>query len=439
MLQRMACAQGIQCKAYRIAMAKQRYYICIDLKSFYASVEAVERGLDPMTVKLVVADPERSKNTICLAISPAMKALGVKNRCRIMDIPPGMDYICAVPRMQKYIYYSAEIYGIYLKYFSKDDIHVYSIDESFIDVTEYFSLYQITARQMGLMVMNDISETLGIRATCGVGTNLYLTKIALDIVSKHSPDFIGELDEESYRHKLWKHRPLTDFWMIGRGTASSLERKAILTMQDVAMADEDMLYRAYGINAELLIDHAWGREPTTIKDIKNYTPRFHSLSNGQMLMRDYDFEEARLVIKEMADLLCLDLIDADLVTSSITMYVGYSMKVELPSGRGTERLAEETNAPMVIIPAAVRLYERITDRYQPIRRLSITCNDVVPETYVQLSIFTDAQRIEKDRDVQRAIIDIKDRYGADAVLRGISYMEGATTRIRNHQIGGHKK
>ena len=356
-----------------------------------------------------------------------------------MDIPPGMDYICAVPRMQKYIDYSAEIYGIYLKYFSKDDIHVYSIDESFIDVTEYFSLYQITARQMGLMVMNDISETLGIRATCGVGTNLYLTKIALDIVSKHSPDFIGELDEESYRHKLWKHRPLTDFWMIGRGTASSLERKAILTMQDVAMADEDMLYRAYGINAELLIDHAWGREPTTIKDIKNYTPRFHSLSNGQMLMRDYDFEEARLVIKEMADLLCLDLIDADLVTSSITMYVGYSMKVELPSGRGTERLAEETNAPMVIIPAAVRLYERITDRYQPIRRLSITCNDVVPETYVQLSIFTDAQRIEKDRDVQRAIIDIKDRYGADAVLRGISYMEGATTRIRNHQIGGHKK
>ena len=227
--------------------------------------------------------------------------------------------------------------------------------------------------------------------------------------------------------------------MIGRGTASSLERKAILTMQDVAMADEDMLYRAYGINAELLIDHAWGREPTTIKDIKNYTPRFHSLSNGQMLMRDYDFEEARLVIKEMADLLCLDLIDADLVTSSITMYVGYSMKVELPSGRGTERLTEETNAPMVIIPAAVRLYERITDRYQPIRRLSITCNDVVPETYVQLSIFTDAQRVEKDRDVQRAIIDIKDRYGADAVLRGISYMEGATTRIRNHQIGGHKK
>ncbi|MBO5550572.1 MAG: DNA repair protein [Lachnospiraceae bacterium] len=419
-------------------MAKQRNYICIDLKSFYASVEAVERSLDPMKVRLVVADPERSKNTICLAISPAMKALGIKNRCRIGDIPPNIDYICAVPRMQKYIDYSAEIYGIYLKYFSKDDIHVYSIDESFIDVTEYFSLYRRSPREMGIMVMNDIAETLGIRATCGIGTNLYLTKIALDIVSKHSPDFIGELDEDKYISTLWQHRPLTDFWMIGRGTASSLERKAIFTMEDIAKADEDMLYRAYGINAELMIDHAWGREPTTIKDIKAYTPRFHSLSNGQMLMKDYDFEGAKLVIKEMADLLCLDMIDLGLVTQSVTMYVGYSMSVELPSGRGTERLNEETNAPMVIMPAAVRLFERITNRHQPIRRLSITCNNVVPEDYVQLSIFTDAERIEKDRDMQRAVIKLKDRYGKDAVLRGISYMDGATTIIRNHQIGGHK-
>ena len=419
-------------------MAKQRNYICIDLKSFYASVEAVERSLDPMKVRLVVADPERSKNTICLAISPAMKALGIKNRCRIGDIPPNIDYICAVPRMQKYIDYSAEIYGIYLKYFSKDDIHVYSIDESFIDVTEYFSLYRRSPREMGIMVMNDIAETLGIRATCGIGTNLYLTKIALDIVSKHSPDFIGELDEDKYISTLWQHRPLTDFWMIGRGTASSLERKAIFTMEDIAKADEDKLYRAYGINAELMIDHAWGREPTTIKDIKAYTPRFHSLSNGQMLMKDYDFEGAKLVIKEMADLLCLDMIDLGLVTQSVTMYVGYSMSVELPSGRGTERLNEETNAPMVIMPAAVRLFERITNRHQPIRRLSITCNNVVPEDYVQLSIFTDAERIEKDRDMQRAVIKLKDRYGKDAVLRGISYMDGATTIIRNHQIGGHK-
>ncbi len=420
-------------------MTKQRHYICIDLKSFYASVEAVERGLDPMTARLVVADPERSKNTICLAVSPAMKALGVKNRCRIMDIPSGIDYICAVPRMQKYIDYSAEIYGIYLKYFSKDDIHVYSIDESFIDVTEYESLYRRSPREIGLMVMNDILETLRIRATCGIGTNLYLTKIALDIVSKHSADFIGELDEERYRCNLWQHRPLTDFWMIGRGTASSLEKKAIFTMKDITEADEDMLYRTYGINAELLIDHAWGYEPVTIRDIKTYTPRFHSLSNGQMLMRDYDFEGAELVIKEMADLLCLDLIDLGMVTQSITMYVGYSMKVDLPSGRGTERLSEETNAPLIIIPAAVRLYERIADRCHPIRRLSITCNNVVPETYVQLSFFTDSQRIEKDRNIQKAIISIKDRYGGDAVLRGMSYMEGATTMIRNHQIGGHRK
>ena len=227
--------------------------------------------------------------------------------------------------------------------------------------------------------------------------------------------------------------------MIGRGTASSLEKKAILTMKDITEADEDMLYRTYGINAELLIDHAWGREPVTIKDIKPHTPRFHSLSNGQMLMRDYDFEGALLVIKEMADLLCLDLIDLGMVTQSITMYVGYSMKVDLPSGRGTERLAEETNAPLIIIPAAVRLYERITDRCRPIRRLSITCNNVVPETYVQLSFLTDSQKIEKDKEMQKAVISIKDRYGGDAILRGISYMEGATTMIRNHQIGGHKK
>ncbi len=420
-------------------MAEQRHYICIDLKSFYASVEAVERGLDPMTARLVVADPERSKNTICLAVSPAMKALGVKNRCRLMDIPPGLDYICAVPRMQKYIDYSAEIYGIYLKYFSKDDIHVYSIDESFIDVTDYHSLYRRTPRQLGLMVMDDITKTLGIRSTCGIGTNLYLTKIALDIISKQSPDFIGELDEESYRELLWQHKPLTDFWMIGRGTAASLGRKGIFTMEDIAGADEDMLYHAYGINAELLIDHAWGREPTTMKDIKAYTPRFHSLSSGQMLMRDYNFEEAGLVVKEMADLLCLDLIDLGLITRSITMYVGYSMKVDLSSGRGTKRFSEGTNAPLIIIPAAAGLFESVTDRSQPIRRLSITCNDVVPEDYVQFSMFTDEKRAEKDREIQKAVLQIKNRYGGNAVLRGMSLLKGATTVIRNEQIGGHKK
>ncbi len=421
------------------AMTEQKHYICIDLKSFYASVEAVERGLDPMTARLVVADPERSKNTICLAVSPAMKALGVKNRCRIMDIPPGLDYICAVPRMQKYIDYSAEIYGIYLKYFSKDDIHVYSIDESFIDVTDYHSLYRRTPRQLSLMVMDDITETLGIRSTCGIGTNLYLTKIALDIISKHSPDFIGELDEESYRKILWQHKPLTDFWMIGRGTAASLGRKGIFTMEDIARADEDMLYHAYGINAELMIDHAWGREPVTMKDIKTYTPRFHSLSSGQMLMRDYDFEEAGLVVKEMADLLCLDLIDLGLITQSITMYVGYSMKTDLPPGRGTKRLSEGTNAPVIIIPAADRLFESIADRSQPVRRISITCNDVVPEDYLQFSMFSDAVRAEKDREVQKAVLRIKNKYGGNAVLRGMSLLKGATTAVRNQQIGGHKK
>ncbi|MCR5486960.1 MAG: DNA repair protein [Lachnospiraceae bacterium] len=416
---------------------KNRSYICIDLKSFYASVEAVERGLDPMTARLVVADPERSKNTICLAVSPALKALGVRNRCRIQEIPKNIDYICAVPRMQKYIDYSAEIYGVYLKYFSKDDIHVYSIDESFIDITEYFSLYRRSPRELGLLVMEDILETLGIRATCGIGTNLYLTKVALDILSKHSPDFIGELDEAGYRQILWDHRPLTDFWMIGRGTAASLERKGILTMEDIARADVDSLYRTYGINAEILIDHAWGREPTTIRDIKAYAPRFHSLTNGQMLMRDYDFEEAGLVVKEMADLLCLDLIDLGLITSSITLYVGYSMSVDQSAARGTKRFDDATNAPRVIMPEAAGLFERITDRKLPIRRLSITCNQVVPEEYVQLSLFSDREMLEKDRAVQKAVIEIKDRFGKDAVLRGISYLDGATTKIRSHQIGGH--
>ncbi|MBQ2503308.1 MAG: DNA repair protein, partial [Lachnospiraceae bacterium] len=267
---------------------KKRTYLCIDLKSFYASVECAERGLDPMTTRLVVADPTRTDKTICLAISPAMKALGIHNRCRVFEIPKGIDYIMAPPRMQKYLDYSAEIYGIYLKYISKQDIYVYSVDEAFMDVTEYLKLYGMTAKELGQRIMQDIYDTVHVRATCGIGSNLYLTKIALDITAKHAADFIGELDEESYCKTLWDHKPLTDFWRIGGGIARRLAPYGIYTMGDIARADEDLLYRLFGIDAELLIDHAWGREPVTIADIKNYHTRTKSITSGQVLMCDYN-------------------------------------------------------------------------------------------------------------------------------------------------------
>lgn len=272
-------------------MNKTRTYLCIDLKSFYASVECAERGLDPLTTNLVVADPERTDKTICLAISPSMKALGIPNRCRVFQIPKGIDYIMATPRMQLYIDYSAEIYAIYLKYIAKEDIYVYSIDEAFMDVTDYLAMYQMTARELGTTIMNDVLWSLGITAACGIGTNLYLAKVALDIAAKHTEDHVGILDEESFCKQMWNHRPLTDFWRIGSGTARTLEKYGILTMKDIAEADENLLYRLFGIDAELLIDHAWGREPTTIADIKAYKPKNSSLTSGQVLSCDYEYDK----------------------------------------------------------------------------------------------------------------------------------------------------
>lgn len=416
----------------------QRMYLCIDLKSFYASVECVERGLDPMTTKLVVADPERSEKTICLAITPAMKALGIKNRCRIFEIPKNVDYIIATPRMQKYIDCAAEIYGIYLKYIAKEDIYVYSIDEAFMDVTDYLSLYQMSARELGQRIIADIREELGIVATCGIGTNLYLTKVALDIVSKHNTDFIGELDEESYQKTLWNHKPLTDFWRIGPGIAKRLAGYGIMTMNDIAHADEDLLYQLLGVDAELLIDHAWGREPVTLPDIKEYTSQTNGLSSGQVLMRDYLFDEAKLIVKEMMDLLCLDLVEKKLVTKSISLYVGYSNRLDVPSARGTASLNEETNADMIIIPAVSALFDRIVNPDYPVKRVNISCNQVLPEEYHQYSFFSDAAELEKNRKVQKAVLEIKHKFGKDAILKGMNFEKGAMTRERNHQIGGHK-
>ena len=417
---------------------KQSMFLCIDLKSFYASVECVERGLDPMTTNLVVADPDRSKNTICLAITPAMKKLGIKNRCRVKEIPDNVEYITAPPRMQFYIDYAAEIYGIYLKYVSKDDIHVYSIDEAFLDVTNYLSLYNLTAKELGQKIMQDVYDKTGIRATCGIGTNLYLTKIALDITAKHSPDFIGYLDEELFIKELWDHKPLTDFWRIGPGTQARLEKYYIYTMRDIAHADENLLYRIFGIDAELLIDHAWGRETCTMADIKSYKSSAKSLNSGQVLMRDYNFEEGKLIVKEMIDLLSLDLVAQNLVTKSVSLYIGYSRSNEISPAKGSLSLETAVNSNKVLHDELVKLYDRIVDRHTPIRRVNISCNNVSKEEYVQFSLFDDVESLEKERKIQSVVVELKKKYGKDAVLKGMNFNDAATTIERNHQIGGHK-
>jgi len=419
-------------------MGKQRQYICIDLKSFYASVECVERGLDPMTTNLVVADMSRTEKTICLAITPAMKAQGVRNRCRVFEIPKDIDYIAAIPRMQLYIDYAAKIYSIYLHYIAKEDIHVYSIDEAFMDVTDYLNLYQMTARELGQRIMTDIYELLGIRATCGIGPNLYLTKIALDVTAKHAKDFIGELTEESYRNTLWDHKPITDFWRIGPGTAKQLARYGITTMREIAYADEDFLYRIFGIDAELLIDHAFGRESTTIADIKNYRPQTNSLTSGQVLARGYRFEEGKLVVKEMMDLMCLDMVAKNLVTKSVTLHIRYENRFEAEPAHGTAALDSESSADILWVPAVEKLYDEIVSPDMDVKQINLSCNNVKPEECYQYSFFTDLAELEKDRKMQKAVISIKGKFGKNAILKGMNLEESATTRERNSQIGGHR-
>lgn len=416
----------------------QKTYLCIDLRSFYASVECVERGLDPLTTNLVVADPERTDRTICLAVSPSMKELGVENRCRLFQIPNHIEYITAPPRMQFYIDYSANIYSVYLKYIAKEDIHVYSIDEVFMDVTDYLSMYQMTAEELGITIMKDVLETTGISSACGVGTNLYLAKVALDILAKHSPDHIDALDEEYYRKKLWEHKPLTDFWRVGAGTARRLERMGIDTMRGIAETEESMLYRLFGVDAELLIDHAWGREDTLISDIKAYRPKKNSISSGQVLACDYDFEDGRLIVREMADLLALDLVDEGLVTNSITLHIGYSYALNKKPAHGTTTMSVTTNSARKIIAATEELYEKIVEEYAPIRRITVTFNHVVSEMYQQYDLFTDPAEMERENRIQKAVLEMKKRFGKNAVLKGMNLEEKGTTRERNRQIGGHK-
>lgn len=417
---------------------EERWYLCIDLKSFYASVECVERGLDPMTTNLAVADPERSEKTICLAISPSMKALGIKNRCRVFQIPKHVEYIMAPPRMKLYIDYSAEIYGVYLKYIAKEDIHVYSIDEAFLDVTHYLPMYHLTAKELAMQIMADIKETTGITATAGIGTNLYLAKVALDITAKHVRDNIGCLDEETYQKTLWNHRPLTDFWRVGAGTAKRLGSMGILTMGDIAHTEEEMLYRMFGVDAELLIDHAWGRESTTMADIKAYKPKNSSLSSGQVLSRDYTYEECELIVKEMTDELCFNMADQGMVTQSVTLMIGYSNQLGMKPATGTAPMRTSTNSYRIMIPYVLGLYERIVQRDKPIRRLNISCNGVEEESYEQYDLFMDQEEMERDRRLQKAALEIKRRFGKNALVRGMDLQEAGTTMERNRQIGGHK-
>ena len=415
-----------------------RMYICIDLKSFYASVECVERGLDPMTTKLVVADSERTEKTICLAVTPAMKKIGVKNRCRLFEIPKGIEYIIAPPRMKLYIDYSANIYKIYLKYISSADIHVYSIDEVFMDVTDYMMLYKKTAKEIGIMIMADVYDTYGLTATCGVGTNMYLAKVALDITAKHSKDNIGELDEQSYREKLWDYKPIRDFWRIGRGTADRLARYGIFTMRQITEMSEDVLYKIFGVDAELLIDHAWGRENTTIHDIKSYVPKHNSITSGQVLAEDTDYETGLLIVKEMADLLCLDMVDKGVVTDSITLYLGYSNAYNTEGDRGSISMGNLTSSSRIVLGYVEELYRRIRKVYLPLRRVNISFNNIVKETYRQYDLFVDPIELDRERNMQKAMINIKKRYGKNAILKGMNLEDGAKTMERNNQIGGHR-
>ena len=411
-------------------------YLCIDLKTFYASVECVERKLDPFSTNLVVADETRGKGTICLAVSPKMKMLGVKNRCRLYEIPPNIKYIIAKPRMKKYIEYSANIYAIYLKYLSKDDIYVYSIDEAFLDVTNYLKFYKMDEIELAKTILKDIYNTYGLTATVGIGTNLYLAKVALDIMSKHTPTNIGYLDEELYKRKLWHHKPLTDFWQIGRGIEAKLNKKRIYDMYDIAHTNPKILYKEFGVNAEFLIDHSWGKETCTIKDIKNYKTKNVSISNSQVLFEDYSFENARLVLKEMVELNSIKLVEKNLITDTIGLYIGYSKNIINSTG-GSMKLTNYTNTYSDLMAYFLKLYDNTTNKTVPIRRIGVSFNRLVSDEAQQLSLFENQEKITKERKIELAISNIKQKLGKNAIVRGMDLENGATTILRNKLIGGH--
>lgn len=505
---------------------KKHVYIAVDLKSFYASVECMERGLDPLTTNLVVADSSRTEKTICLAVSPSLKAYGIPGRARLFEVvqkvrevnavrrlkAPGraftgsscddkelstfpelsVSYITAPPRMALYMEYSTKIYKIYLKYVAPEDIHVYSIDEVFMDVTHYLDAYRLTAGELAKKIIREILQVTGITATAGIGTNLYLCKVAMDIVAKHvladeEGVRIAELDEMSYRRLLWNHRPLTDFWRVGRGYAKKLEENGLFTMGDVARCsigkpsdyyNEDLLFRLFGVNAELLIDHAWGWEPCLMSDVKAYKPESSSIGSGQVLQCPYDFDKGKLIVREMTDLLVLDLVDKGLITDQMVLTVGYDIENltdpvrrkrykgpfttdhygrKIPKhAHGTVNLGRPTSSTRLIMDAVTELYDRIVDRDLLVRRVYITANHVTEEnaavkeeSFEQLDLFTDYETLEKqkteeeavlerEKKMQKAMLDIKKKFGKNAILKGMNLEDGAMTVERNGQIGGHK-
>lgn len=414
----------------------ERMYVCIDLKSFYASCECVERGLDPMKAKLVVADPARGKGAICLAVSPALKQLGVKNRCRIYEIRDGIDYIVALPRMKLYMEYSVKIYSVYLKYISKDDIHVYSIDEVFIDITDYMKIYGMSAKELAKMLIDKVLEETGIYATVGIGTNMFLAKVALDITAKKVRSRMGYLDKKEFERLIWHHRPITDIWNVGRGIAARLEKYGVYDLFGITTMNENTLYREFGVNAEFLIDHAYGRESCTIKDIKGYESKSSSISNGQILFEDYNYDDALLVLREMVDMLSLDLVDKNLLTDSISLTVGYSKDEIKPAG-GTKKLGEYTNSSKKLVNYFTEYYKKTVKRGYPIRKLNIGFNDLTDDTYLTIDIMGESDEEKKEHELQKTVIAIKKKYGKNAILKGTSLEERATGQIRNKLIGGH--
>ncbi|MDY5271755.1 DNA repair protein [Tractidigestivibacter sp.] len=439
------------------ACAPKRQYLCVDLKSFYASVECVERGLDPLAARLVVADPSRTEKTICLAVSPAMKALGVRNRCRVFEIPQAIDYVMVPPRMALYMERSCDVYAVYLRWIAPEDIHVYSIDEAFMDITGYLGLYGCTARELGERIREDVARTTGIPATCGLGTNLYLAKVALDITAKHSGDFFGELDEQTYRATLWNHRPITDFWRVGPGISERLAAMGVHTMGQVATYPAEPLYREFGVDAEILIDHAWGVEPVAMADIKAYRPGSHSVSTAQVLGRNRDFAGARIIAREMADALALDLVEQRLVASGVSLYVGYDLSSEeragirdrsdprawyraVASAGGGERLLVPTSSREQILAAATRVFDASVDRSRPVHRLGLTATGVLPEGApgVQGSLFATPEADARERRRQEAVSAVRHKFGKNSLLKGVDLLPEATARERNLQIGGHR-
>lgn len=411
-------------------------YMCIDLKSFYASVECVARGYDPFKVPLVVADPTRGDGAITLAISPALKELGVKNRCRIYEIPKQIQYEIAMPRMRKYMEVSAQIYGIYLQYISPEDIHVYSIDEVFIDATPYLKTYNCSAKDFAKKLMQAVMDKTGICATAGIGTNLYLAKIAMDIVAKHVPEHIGMLNEAMYQKYLWKHQPLTDFWNYGRGTAARLAKYGVFDMKGITELPEELLYKEFGVKAEFIIDHAWGRESCTMADIHNYKGKSRSLSNSQILFEDYDFESALIVMKEMVEGLVLELVENDLYAKGISLFIGYSKNC-IPATGGRMKLPQATCSIKKIQAEFSKLYmEKVRIGYG-IRQIGISLADLTYEPEMQLSFFGDPEDEEKEKQIEVTTVEIRNRFGKNALLKGFNLFDKATGVKRNTMVGGH--